>query len=95
MEGSWREGEVVLGRVTSFDEGAGLGEIECWGPLHSLPDPASPRSGERVPFHCVSIADGSRSIEVGAEVAFVLRPGRDGREWAAGIVGIVPRAPAG
>lgn len=75
----------MLGRVVAFDEQAGLGEIE----RRSSPRPGGGDGspvGARVPFHCVSIADGSRTVEVGAEVAFLLRLGRDGREWAAGIL---------
>ena len=47
------------GTVTSFDESAGLGLI-------AGVDGHDPR------FHCIEIADGSRSIEVGAEVGFDL-----------------------
>lgn len=47
----------LSGTVTSFDEFIGLGEI--------TDDRA------RVwPFHCVSIADGTRTIKVGTKVSF-------------------------
>ena len=45
------------GAVSSFDEHVGLGEI-------------IDEHGVRVPFHCIAIADGSRTIEVGAHVEF-------------------------
>ena len=45
------------GRVTAFDGFVGLGEIT---------DP----TGQTWPFHCVEIADGSRTIEVGVDVGF-------------------------
>lgn len=54
--------------MASFDEARGLGEIEA--------------DGARYPFHCTAILDGSRTIEVGREVAFALRPAGRGR-WEA------------
>ena len=42
-----------------FDEYVGLGEIEA-------------ADGTRYLFHCVEIADGTRTIEVGADVEFDL-----------------------
>jgi cold shock CspA family protein len=47
------------GSVTAFDEAAGLGTIAA-------------ADGTDHPFHCIEIADGSRSIEVGTEVSFDL-----------------------
>jgi cold shock CspA family protein len=49
--------EELTGTVTSFSDAHGLGEIT---------DTAS----VVWPFHCVSIADGSRTIEVGRTVMF-------------------------
>lgn len=43
------------------------------------------RSGIRYPFHCTAIADGSRDIQVGIEVAFRLVFGHAGRVEAASI----------
>jgi cold shock CspA family protein len=53
------------GTVTAFDFDRGLGEITTG-------------DGEVLPFHCVSIADGSRTIEVGTPVNFeiLLKLGR-------------------
>ena len=44
----------AYGVVTSFDPEVGLGEVAV--------------DGVTLPFHCIAIADGSRNIEVGAEV---------------------------
>lgn len=49
--------KTVLGVVSAFDEYVALGEI-------------TDDAGTVWPFHCVSIADGSRTIEVGARVQF-------------------------
>jgi cold shock CspA family protein len=57
------------GTVTSFDEPRGLGEITS-------------EDGDVHAFHCTGIADGSRTIEVGAAVRYDLIPGRLGR-WEA------------
>lgn len=47
----------TTGAVAVFDEASGLGEIIA-------------QSGSSVPFHCISIADGSRTIAPGARVRF-------------------------
>ncbi|MEM8747369.1 MAG: hypothetical protein AAGF91_11755 [Actinomycetota bacterium] len=47
----------LSGTVTSFDEHVGLGEV-------------TDTDGGRYLFHCVEIADGSRTIDVGALVRF-------------------------
>ena len=65
----------LKGRVVDFDEAAGMGMVE-----------AEPQAGgppRRHPFHCTQIADGSRSVAVGAEVTFHLIAGRLG-SWEAG-----------
>jgi cold shock CspA family protein len=59
-----------LGRVSAFDEPRGLGSV-------------TDRAGAEYPFHCTAIADGSRTIEVGTEVAFRVAPGHLGRMEAA------------
>jgi len=48
---------TLLGVVTAFDEHRALGEV-------------TDDTGTVWPFHCVSIADGSRTVAVGAEVQF-------------------------
>ena len=50
------------GRVASFDEHVGRGEVEAAG-------------GMRFPFHCTAIADGSRTIPTDAAVRFRLVSG--------------------
>ena len=47
----------LSGIVTSFDEHVGLGEVTA-------------ADGAGYLFHCVEIADGSRTIDVGARVRF-------------------------
>lgn len=49
-----------IGTVTAFDEAAGLGSV-------------TDADGRELPFHCIEIADGSRSIAVGTAVRFVVR----------------------
>ena len=68
----------MTGVVTEFDEPAGIGTVTADG-------------GGRHFFHCTAIADGSRTIEVGARVAFEVVPGRLGR-WEAS--DLRPEAPA-
>jgi cold shock CspA family protein len=62
----------VTGKVSAFDERRGLGEITA--------DDATV-----YPFHCTVIADGTRTIEVGAPVKFEVVPGHLGRWEAAEI----------
>ena len=47
------------GRVVSFDDASGLGIVAA-------------DDGSAHMFHCISIADGTRTIAVGATVSFVL-----------------------
>ncbi len=47
------------GRVDAFDEVAGLGTIVT-------------DDGTTLPFHCIEIADGTRTIDVGTAVRFDL-----------------------
>jgi cold shock CspA family protein len=56
------------GRVAEFDDAAGYGVVSS--------------DAGRWFFHCTSIADGSRTIEVGAPVTFDVVGGRLGR-WEA------------
>jgi cold shock CspA family protein len=59
------------GTVAAFDEPRGLGTIES--------------GGRDYPFHCTAILDGTRTIDVGAEVTFDVRPAGSGRWEATGI----------
>ena len=61
---------AMTGTVTEFDADIGLGVIDT--------------DGVRYPFHCIEIADGTRTIAVGADVAFDVLP-KLGRYEAAGI----------
>jgi cold shock CspA family protein len=54
------------GVVVSFEADRGLGVV-------------TDTDGASFDFHCTAITDGTRSIEVGAPVRFVVRPGRRGR----------------
>ena len=72
-------GSVLLGTVVDFDDVKGYGEV-------------STDDGRRLFFHCAAIADGSRSIAVGAEVAFQVAPGHGGRWEAASVVRLAPQA---
>ncbi|QGG95196.1 cold-shock protein [Actinomarinicola tropica] len=56
------------GTVVAFDDDKGYGEVGG--------------DDDRWFFHCTAIADGSRTIEVGAPVSFRVVPGRLGR-WEA------------
>ena len=59
------------GTVTAFDERRGLGTIDA--------------DGRDYPFHCTAILDGTRTIDVGADVTFEVRPAGMGRWEAAAI----------
>jgi cold shock CspA family protein len=62
----------MRGRVTRFDAGRGLGEIES-------------DDGATYPFHSTVIVDGTRAMPVGAAVEFEVIPGHLGR-WEAAAV---------
>jgi len=53
-------GDPRIGVVTSFDAHRGLGEV-------------TDSEGLATAFHCLDIAGGARTIEVGAAVAFSVR----------------------
>jgi cold shock CspA family protein len=55
-----------LGTVGTFDAGRGLGTVEAAG-------------GAVFAFHSTAIADGSRLIDTGRKVAFVVGPAHGGR----------------
>ncbi len=63
-----------LGTVLDFDADVGLGHVEA-------------STGERYQFHCTAITDGTRVIDVGRSVGFVVAAGGPGR-WEA--VSVVP-----
>jgi len=63
-----RAGGRRRGIVAGFDTTAGIGEIES--------------GGDRLPFHCTALADGTRVIQPGAAVEFEVVAGLLGR-WEA------------
>jgi cold shock CspA family protein len=69
------------GRVTSFDRTRGLGVV-------------ADDAGDVLDFHATAIADGSRTIDVGAEVSFSVAPGHRGRYEARSLVPLPAPAPA-
>ena len=58
----------MRGVVAEFDERRGLGTIDA--------------SGTAYPFHCTALLDGTRTIDVGTDVTFEVRPAGMGR-WEA------------
>lgn len=72
---SWRGSR--LGTVVAFDEARGLGTV------------AAGEGGEWG-FHCTAIADGTRTIDVGAAVVFDVVPGHLGRMEAVRVTRIGP-----
>jgi cold shock CspA family protein len=79
MRGPVPPARPFLGRVTSFDVRRGLGVV-------------TDVDGDEYGFHATAIADGSRAIAVGTEVAFVVTPGHLGRYEARALtpVGLLP-----
>ena len=65
------------GRVTSFDARRGLGTV-------------TDAEGSSFDFHATAILDGSRQIEPGTEVTFVVVPGHRGRYEASGLTHQLP-----
>jgi len=72
------EGDLT-GVVTEYDDPAGIGTVTANG-------------GDEHFFHCTAIADGSRTIAVGARVRFDVVPGRLGRWEAASLRPLEPPA---
>ena len=70
-----------LGTVSAFDVDRGLGSVTA-------------DDGGELAFHCTAIADGTRTIEVGARVTFVVVPGHLGRDEARSVTGLSPSRPA-
>jgi cold shock CspA family protein len=60
---------AATGTVAAFDEHKGLGTVRA-------------DDGRELPFHCTSIANGSRTIDLGARVTFSVVAGHHG-EWEA------------
>ncbi len=63
---------MTAGTIAEFSEPRGIGLVAV--------------DGARYPFHCTQIADGTRTVRVGAAVEFEIVPGRRGDWEAAHIV---------
>jgi cold shock CspA family protein len=63
-----------VGTVDTFDQRRGLGTV------------TDRADGSTFPFHATAIASGSRQIQVGTEVRFVVQPAHLGRYEARRIV---------
>lgn len=63
---------TLRGTVTAFDDAAGLGTV-------------TGDDGAELPFHCVAVADGSRTIAVGTTVEYRAVARHRGR-WEADVV---------
>jgi cold shock CspA family protein len=57
---------IHLGAVTAFDPKRGWGTV-------------TDQRGDAFEFHATAIADGSRTIGLGAQVSFLVEPGHRGR----------------
>ena len=68
---------AAAGTVADFDEHKGLGAVRS-------------DDGRELPFHCTSIADGSRTVTVGARVTFSVVAGHLGRREAADLAEVGP-----
>jgi cold shock CspA family protein len=62
----------VEGTVVAFDEQRGYGAVR-------------PADGDELFFHCTELADGTRTIEVGAAVSFDVAAGHLGRYEAVNV----------
>ena len=60
-----RRGAPVTGTVASFDAERGLGTV-------------ADEEGNVLTFHCSAITDGTRQIDVGQPVTYLVRPGQRG-----------------
>lgn len=66
----------MQGTVATFDDAAGIGEVEA-------------EDGTRYFFHCTQIADGTRTIAPGTAVEFEVAAGHQGRWEARALVAAV------
>jgi len=65
--------DARIGTVTSFEDDRGLGTV-------------ADEDGATFDFHCTAITDGSRAVEVGRPVLFIVAPGHRGRLEARRVV---------
>jgi CspA family cold shock protein len=64
---------MAAGTVATFDDAKGFGTVR------------DDDTGTEHFFHCTAIADGTRTIDVGAVVTFDVVPGRNG-QWEASAI---------
>lgn len=86
-DGGW--GRIQLDLPDDEEDSMASGSVREPGdnqPTSGAPDLERPT--DTYPFHCTGIADGSRSIELGARVCVVLAPGRSGLWEATGVTKI-------
>jgi cold shock CspA family protein len=67
-----------IGVVTEFDDQRGLGVV-------------SAEDGSSYRFHCTALSDGTRTVDVGTRVVFVVAAGHGGRDEALAITPVGPR----
>ncbi len=75
MAGSVPLSDLHVGRVTAFDARRGLGTVTA-------------ADGSAYDFHATAVADGSRWIDPGTAVAFLVVPGHRGRYEARALTGV-------
>ena len=73
---------VHHGRVSSFDQARGLGTV-------------AGDDGTTFDFHATAVADGSRTIDVGTAVTFIVAAGHRGRYEARSLLPAPAPAPVG
>lgn len=71
--------ESAVGVVATFDDHAGFGAVRDV-------------QGSEWSFHCVAIADGTRTVDIGAPVVYRLVPGGRG-QWEATDLVKLPAGP--
>ncbi len=77
MPGSVASRGIRTGVVDDFDDHRGLGHVHG-------------DDGRRYGFHCTALSDGSRHIDAGTRVTFLLSAGHQGRLEARDIVPTEP-----
>jgi cold shock CspA family protein len=68
--------------------GSHVGTVDTFDPRRGLGTVTDRADGSIFPFHATAIADGSRQVQVGTEVRFVVEPAHLGRYEARRIVAL-------
>jgi cold shock CspA family protein len=66
-----------IGVVTEFDDPRGLGVV-------------SAEDGSSYRFHCTALSDGTRTVEAGTRVVFIVAAGHGGRHEARALTPLGP-----